>query len=216
MGKLKVGRITLGMCNTNGYFIYREGSADEKGYTPVLFVDPPDQGDYIHRGMENNNFKVEAILLTHGHFDHIFGAHELRARSGCKIYASELEANVLADAKLNVSADVGRPTTLKVNTFLKDEEELEIANMKFKVISTPGHTEGGCCFYFEEDDVLIGGDTLFEGSVGRTDLPTGSMSALVNSIKTRLFVLPDTTVVYPGHGDSTTIGWEKKNNPYVV
>ena len=86
--------------------------------------------------------------------------------------------------------------------------------MECEVIATPGHTEGSCCFYFEESGILIAGDTLFAESVGRTDFPTGSMSALVKSVKERLFVLPDETKVYPGHGDSTTIGWEKEHNPF--
>ena len=104
---------------------------------------------------------------------------------------------------------------MKANTLLKDGEEVTIEGMTFKLIATPGHTQGSCCYYFEEANMLISGDTLFEESVGRTDLPTGSMSTLVRSVKDKLFELPDDVVVYPGHGDSTTIGHEKKYNPFI-
>jgi glyoxylase-like metal-dependent hydrolase (beta-lactamase superfamily II) len=122
---------------------------------------------------------------------------------------------VLLSADLNVSADAGRACTVKANTLLKDGEEVTVEDMTFKLIATPGHTQGSCCYYFEEANMLISGDTLFEESVGRTDLPTGSMSTLVRSVKDKLFVLPDDTVVYPGHGDSTTIEHEKKYNPFI-
>ena len=136
--------------------------------------------------------------------------------SGVKIYAAENEANVLQDMHLNLSQMFGIPCKVAADVLLKDGEVCTVENMSFQVITTPGHTEGSCSFYFEEDDCLISGDTLFEGSVGRTDFPTGSMSVLVRSIKQKLFKLPDATTVYPGHGGATTIGWEKSNNPFIV
>ena len=117
-------------------------------------------------------------------------------------------------AKLNVSADVGRPYTATVDWYLKDGETVTIEGMEFKVIWTPGHTQGSCCYYFEKDNILISGDTLFEGSVGRSDLPTGDGKLLSRSLKERLMILPDETIVYPGHGNSTTIADEKKYNPF--
>ena len=99
--------------------------------------------------------------------------------------------------------------------YVNDGEKITLAGMTFEVIATPGHTEGGCCYYFEEAGILVCGDTLFLESVGRTDFPTGSMGTLVRSIKEKLFILPDETVAYPGHGDSTTIGHEKKYNAFL-
>lgn len=209
MADIKIGRMMLGVCQTNCYFVYREGSSK------VIFIDPADYGDQIFQAMKNNGFEVAAILLTHGHFDHIWGCSRLRQLTSAPVYAYEGEEDVLLSSDLNVSAGAGRACTVKANTLLKDGEEVTVEGMTFQVIATPGHTKGSCCYYFEEADMLISGDTLFEESVGRTDLPTGSMSTLVRSVKDKLFVLPDDTVVYPGHGDSTTIGHEKKYNPFI-
>jgi len=209
MADIKIGRMMLGVCQTNCYFVYREGSSK------VIFIDPADYGDQIFQAMKNNGFEVAAILLTHGHFDHIWGCSRLRQMTSAPVYAYEGEEDVLLSSDLNVSAGAGRACTVKANTLLKDGEEVTVEGMTFQVIATPGHTKGSCCYYFEEADMLISGDTLFEESVGRTDLPTGSMSTLVRSVKDTLFVLPDDTVVYPGHGDSTTIGHEKKYNPFI-
>lgn len=209
MENIKIGRMMLGVCQTNCYFVYREGSSK------VIFIDPADYGDQIFKAMKDNGFEVEAILLTHGHFDHIWGCSRLRQLTSAPVYAYEGEEEVLLSSDLNVSAGAGRACTVKANTLLKDGEEVTIEGMTFKLIATPGHTQGSCCYYFEEANMLISGDTLFEESVGRTDLPTGSMSTLVRSVKDKLFELPDDTVVYPGHGDSTTIGHEKKYNPFI-
>ena len=209
MADIKIGRMMLGVCQTNCYFVYREGSSK------VIFIDPADYGDQIFKAMKDNGFEVAAILLTHGHFDHIWGCSRLRQLTSAPVYAYEGEEEVLLSSDLNVSAGAGRACTVKANTLLKDGEEVTIEGMTFKLIATPGHTQGSCCYYFEEANMLISGDTLFEESVGRTDLPTGSMSTLVRSVKDKLFELPDDVVVYPGHGDSTTIGHEKKYNPFI-
>ncbi len=111
---------------------------------------------------------------------------------------------------------MGRPVTVTADVYLKDGEELDLDGIRIKVLATPGHTAGGVSYYFPEGGFLICGDTLFQESVGRTDFPTGSMSTLVRSVKEKLFTLPEETVVYPGHGDSTTIGHEKKYNPFCV
>lgn len=216
MGKLKIGRMVLGSFQTNCYFVYREGVQNAEGLCPAILVDPAERGAYIFETMKRNGFQVTAILLTHGHVDHISGAAELQRLSGAQIYACETEANVLMDIHLNLSQMFGMPCKMAADVWLKDGENCKIADMCFRMISTPGHTEGSCSYYFEEDDFLISGDTLFEGSVGRTDFPTGSMSVLVHSIKQKLFKLPDATTVYPGHGGATTIGWEKTNNPFIV
>ena len=210
MGKLKIGRLMLGICQTNCYFIYREGSQD------VIFFDPADKGDYIYETLKEKGFQVKGILLTHGHFDHIWGVNRLKELSGAPLYACEAEKVLCEDAVTNVQDQVGRPYTVSPDRYLQDNEEITIADMTCRLIATPGHTVGSCCYYFAEEGILIAGDTLFQDSVGRTDLATGSMGALVRSVKEKLFVLPEETKVYPGHGEATTIGHEKKYNPFLA
>ncbi len=220
MGSVKIGRMVLGVASTNTYFLYREGDGS------CIVIDPADQGTAIYANLFKNDLKVEGILLTHGHFDHIWGVSALkgavnreRAEKGLepiKVYALDAEKPLLESARLNVSESAGRACTVSADEFLKDGQELTIAGITLKVIATPGHTAGGCCYYLEEDGLLISGDTLFQDSVGRTDLPTGSMSTLIRSIREKLFCLPDDVKVYPGHGGATTIGYEKENNPFCV
>ncbi|MCD7725490.1 MAG: MBL fold metallo-hydrolase [Clostridiales bacterium] len=209
MSSIKIGRLMLGIAQTNCYFVYREGSRE------VIFFDPADKGDYIYETLKEKGFQVKGILLTHGHFDHIWGTNKLRELSGAPIYAYEEEKALCEDAAVNVSEQVGRPYTVIPDRYLKDGEEITIAGITCRLIATPGHTVGSCCYYLEEGGLLLAGDTLFAESVGRTDLATGSMSAIVRSIREKLFVLPEETKVYPGHGDSTTIGHEKQYNPFV-
>lgn len=220
MAEIKIGRMVLGVCQTNCYFLYRTGAAE------VIVVDPADNGDKIAGALERNGFRVAGILITHGHFDHILGcealkkaANEAAAAQGekpVKVYACAAEKELLADERLNLSRGMSTPYALEADVLVKEGDEITIAGMTCRVIETPGHTVGGCCYYFEEAGLLLSGDTLFQESVGRTDFPTGSMSTLVRSIKDKLFPLPDVTLVYPGHGDSTTIGAEKKYNPFCV
>lgn len=220
MADIKIGRMVLGILHTNCYFLYREGTAD------AIVVDPADGGAYIVNMLEQNGFRVAGILLTHGHFDHTLGCEELRAianevaaKNGeepVKVYACEPEKEILNNAHLNLSTEFYDPYTTDADVYVKDGEEITIAGMTCKVLATPGHTVGGCCYYFEEVGFLLSGDTLMQESVGRTDFYSGSMRALVRSIKEKLFILPDETIVYPGHGGSTTIGDEKKYNPFCV
>ena len=147
MSTLKIGRMVLGGFQTNCYFIYREGVQDDKGFCPVIIIDPAERGSYIMDTMKRNGFQVAGILLTHGHVDHISGADALRKESGVLVYASENEANVLQDTSLNLSQMFGAPCRVAADVFLKDGETYSIANMNFQVITTPGHTEGSCVFY---------------------------------------------------------------------
>lgn len=209
MGELKIGRIVMGMCQTNCYFVYEEGKDQ------VLLFDPADKGSYIYSALKDKGFTVGAILLTHGHFDHIWGVEEIRELSGAKVYAYEKEKELCEDASLNVSKGAGRACVVKADQYVKDGGEITEAGITCRLLATPGHTSGSCCYYFEADKILISGDTLFQESVGRTDLPTGSMGTLVRSVKDKLFPLPDEVKVYPGHGESTTIGHEKKYNPFL-
>lgn len=208
MSELKIGRITLGICSTNCYFVYRADSQE------IIVIDPADKGQYLFDKLSERGFTIKGILLTHAHFDHIWGCNELRELSGAPVYAYEEERVLCENAKVNVSAQVQRPYTVNPDHYIKDNEEIHIAGMTCRLLATPGHTVGSCCYYFEEGGLLLSGDTLFCESVGRTDLPTGSMGALVNSIKTKLFVLPEDTKVYPGHGEPTTLAHEKQYNPF--
>lgn len=208
MQNLKIGRMVLGSVQTNCYFVYKEGEKE------VLVFDPADKGKYLYEKLAESGFSIKGILLTHAHFDHIFGCEEVRELSGAKVYALEAEKVLCQDAYVNVSAQTGRKCTIEVDEYINDGQELTIAGITCKVIATPGHTIGSCCYYFAEDNILISGDTLFAESVGRTDLPTGSMSKLVHSVKEKLLVLPEEVTVYPGHGDTTTIGHEKRYNPF--
>ena len=155
-------------------------------------------------------------MLTHGHIDHIAGVKELKEYSNALVYACDKEADLLSDMRDNLSIMFGTPLKVEADELLQDGKEYMLGDISFQMISTPGHTIGSCTYYFKEADILISGDTLFEQSVGRTDFPTGSMGVLLHSIKHKLFTLPEKTICYPGHGGTTTIGWEKDNNPFVI
>lgn len=214
MKKIVIGCYMIGMVQTNVYYLHREGES------AAIIFDPADYGREICEALKKQGLEIKAIFLTHGHFDHISGVKALKEACGAPVYASALERDLLEDPQLNGSSDIGRPVSVTADHYLNDGESVTEAGMKMRVISTPGHTEGGCCYYFDPqqtggDPVLISGDTLFEESVGRTDLPTGDMQDLVESIRTKLYVLPDETQVYCGHGGSTTIGHEKRYNFFV-
>ena len=206
--ELKVGCIVLGFLENNCYFIHREGEHD------AIFIDPNSRGEKLFVQLREKGLTVKAILLTHGHFDHIMGANEMREISGAKIYALKEEEELLLDPHLNSSFKVGKSYTVKPDVLVRDGEVLTFGDIKLKVIATPGHTAGGCCFYSEEDGVLFSGDTLFFESVGRTDFETSNAGDMKRSLA-KLFKLPDETKVYPGHGDFTTIGHEKEYNPFA-
>lgn len=209
MAALKIGRKVLGICSTNCYFIYEEGS------NQVIVVDPADKGEAIYNDLEKAGFEVAGIILTHAHFDHIMGLKRLQQLTGAKCYACAEEQFVCETPSANLSESfLRREYTIQPDVYVKDYEKITIGSMTCQLIHTPGHTCGSCCYYFEDAKLLISGDTLFQGSVGRTDFETGSMSQIVRSIKEKLFVLPDDVVVFPGHGERTSIGEEKMENPF--
>lgn len=209
MSEIKIGKIILGVCQTNTYFLYKEGCSE------TIVVDPADKGEYLYNSLKERGFEVKAILITHGHFDHIWGVEQLKEKSGAKVYAPESEADFLNDPQKNCSLNYGRTCAVVPDVLLKDEESISLCGIDIKVLFTPGHTEGGCCYYIEEAGWLLSGDTLFCESVGRTDFPTGSMSTLIRSINEKLMILPEKTKVYPGHGSTTTIGYERDCNPFL-
>ena len=201
---MKIETIPSGAFATNCYILEDQGT--------VLVMDPTGKAQRI---LDRLQGRVPlAIILTHGHFDHILAVEEIRrAFKEITVYAAEKEAKLLGDPRLNLTASYGTGVTLSPDHLVKDGDILELAGFKWQVIETPGHTEGSVCLWIKEEEVLISGDTLFAESLGRTDFPTGSSADIIRSIKERLFVLPDDTMVYPGHGEPTTIGHEKTHNP---
>ena len=208
MSDLKIGRMVLSVCATNCYFVYHEGKSE------CIVIDPADRGDYIYQGLKERGFTVKAILLTHGHFDHIWGCSKLRSLTSAPVYALDEEQPLMESSALNCSESAGRGCTVKVNNYLHDLDVIELEGFRIQVLATPGHTKGSCCYYFIDDETLLSGDTLFEESIGRSDLPTGSTAELLRSLQTKLSPLPDNTNVYPGHGGQTTIGHERRYNPF--
>ncbi len=211
MADLKVKRRVLGACQTNCYYVYREG-ADE-----IAIIDPGDSGAQVYDDIKSLGFeKVAGILLTHGHGDHTGGAQELKSLCGAKIYAYEGEAKFLRDAANNVSGWFGTAYGFEADEYFRDGQIFSMDGVELEVLHTPGHTEGGCCFYAKEDGILFCGDTIFNGSVGRSDLYSGSASALMASIKERIMTLPDDVRLYPGHGEASTVGYERTHNPFIA
>lgn len=207
---MKIDRFVIGPVGTNCYIVRKEETGECFVTDPA--VCPPELVSHIR----SEGVTVKAVLLTHGHFDHIMGLDDLLKEFPVLVYAHESERELLESAELNSSLGMfGRPYTFSGAEYVSDEQILRIAGFEIRVIHTPGHTAGGCCYHIPEENVLFSGDTLFRGSVGRTDLPTGSMGELVRSVREKLLVLPEETRVYPGHMEETTIGYEKRYNPFL-
>ncbi|OKZ82521.1 MAG: hypothetical protein BHW06_10830 [Clostridium sp. 44_14] len=210
MSLLKCDFRVVGPIQTNCYFLYREDTKE------CLIIDPGYEADKIEAYVQKKQLHVAGILLTHGHFDHITAADEVRKKFQTKIYASGKEKELMADPRMNVSVMMGESVSLKADVWLEDGQELEMLGETMRCILTPGHTGGGMCFYFPRACMLFSGDTLFQESVGRTDFPTGSSRELIRSVREKLLVLPEAVRVYPGHGLMTTIRDEQMFNPYAV
>ena len=206
---MKIEKFVLGSMGTNCYLIINDETKE------LVIIDPATCPDYVVSHVKSNGYIPKAIFLTHAHFDHVMGIDGWVKEFGIPVYLHEEEKKVLEDPELNLSGVFGSSYSYSDVKCLKDGQELQIAGFIFKVIHTPGHTCGGCCYYCAEEGVLISGDTLFYQCVGRRDFPTGSMGTLVRSIKEKLFCLPDDVMVYPGHYDLTCIGDEKKYNPFI-
>lgn len=206
--KLRV-EIVGGQMMQNAYFITEEET------NATIVIDPGADAPRLINTIEKNNLDLKYIVLTHGHFDHIGACEELKAKYNSPIVIAEGEELLIENPKNNLSGMIGENISIKADIALKDNDIFKFGDkLEFKAITTPGHTPGGMCLYFEDDEVLISGDTLFKASVGRTDFPYGDSEVLMQSLE-KLKALPDTTIVYCGHGDKTSIGSEKVNNPYM-
>ena len=209
MVNMKIDHFVVGPVQTNCYFVTNIKTKE------MIIIDPGACAKQLAKKVDESGAKPVAILLTHGHFDHATDAKPLADRYGIKIYIHEADKATLDDPQLNVSYMMGQSKTFYADVFLKDKQELDVAGFHIVVLHTPGHTPGGCCYYFPYQNVVFSGDTLFCTSVGRTDFPKGSAAQIIRSIKEKLLPLPDETTVYTGHNDITTIGTERMYNPYL-
>lgn len=195
-----------GPINANNYLLIDEESKE------AVLIDCSDSRQELLDEIKQLGINLKYILLTHGHFDHILGVDGFKAFFGVNTYVSKNDIMQVeaAGKMMQLYAGMNPVEIIGIKNFVKDGDEFFIGNTKIKAIATPGHTEGGMCYLI--DDKLFSGDTLFQNSVGRCDLPGGNFKKLVHSIKDILFLLPESTEVFPGHGPKTTIGYEKKYN----
>ena len=207
---MRITNLPSGALQANTYL-----AVDEKTNEGFI-VDPGGYNKVLTKEVRDNDVKIKYIILTHGHSDHICGVNEHKAEfPDAKIVAYKDEEAMLENPNLNQSPGFGVPYSTKADILVSDGDELKVGDVTLKFIHTPGHTEGGMCIYVEEAKALFSGDTLFRQSIGRTDFPGGSYKEIMDSIRKKLFLLPDDTNVFPGHMGTTSIGFERENNPFV-
>ena len=207
---MKVERFLTGILSTNCYVAWNEQTKE------AVIVDPAAYSKKLAEFLREEGLKPQAVLLTHGHFDHIMGLDALLEEYPVPVYVHEAEKGLIADPKTNLSLTYTNGYVFEDATYVTDGQKIAAAGVTFEVLFTPGHTSGGCCYYAVTENMLFSGDTLFRCSVGRSDLPTGDETTLIRSIKEKLLVLPENTVVYPGHMAATTIQTEKTANPFLA
>jgi hydroxyacylglutathione hydrolase len=208
MGNIIIERFATGPLETNTYVVNQEGAA------ACLVVDPSSGCGEVLRHIQTKKLSVAAICLTHGHFDHILGIAEIqRAQPDAGVWVHPDEKELLANAEFNGSVMIGVDFQYSGKTNNLAQGPITIGGISFEVRHVPGHSPGGCVFVF--DGQCICGDCLFAGSIGRTDFPLCDGDALMRGIREKLLTLPDNTIVWPGHGNRTTIGREKRNNPFL-
>ena len=182
----------------------------------AMVIDPGDDIPRIQAVLAKHQLKVKQILITHAHIDHIAGAQQLKQLTGAPIFYNQLDLPLVEMMEMQAGwLGIPTPEVAPPDDSPVDGQTLSVTGIAGTVLHTPGHTEGSLCFHIPEHSLLLAGDTLFAGSVGRTDLPGGDSRTLIHSIHSRLLTLPDTTIVIPGHGDSTSIGEERQSNPFL-
>ncbi|MEN6418472.1 MAG: MBL fold metallo-hydrolase [Clostridiaceae bacterium] len=202
-------QIVNGSLGENAYLIAADGQK-------TCAVIDPGEAEPVLAALKREGLSCEAILLTHGHFDHIGGVKQLKDETGAKIYIHEADAGMLTSSRMSLAVLIG--TNIKhtePDVLLKGGETLAIAGLDIRVIHTPGHTKGGVCYAIASERVLLSGDTLFHTDAGRTDFPGGSAKDLYHSIKDQLYTLEGDYTVYPGHEESTTLDEERQSNTFT-
>ena len=207
---MKVHTIVVGPFQVNCYLWWDEASGDG------FIVDPGDEATKIIAEIDNVGMRPQAILLTHGHGDHIAAVSDIKEHYSIPLAIGRGEEQMLANPAINLSGSYGQPVVTPLPEHLLDDEQVfSISGLSLRTLFTPGHTPAGVCFLEEELGILFCGDTLFLSSIGRTDFPGSSHEQLIRSIQTKILTLPDTVVCYPGHGPQTTVGSERTNNPFL-
>lgn len=209
---MKISYLVLGPFMTNTYLAWNEDGMDG------IIIDPSFTPEHIWQALLKIGMAPKKILLTHAHVDHIAGLNFLREKfPDAKVYMSAKDLPLLTSAAMNLSNMLDQPVVCgKPDVLVKEGDHITEGAIDLEVLETPGHTPGGLSFYDKKEGLVFTGDTLFQGSVGRTDFPGGSMTTLLTSIRSELFTLPDATHVLPGHGEPTTIGAEKRSNPFLA
>jgi glyoxylase-like metal-dependent hydrolase (beta-lactamase superfamily II) len=183
----------------------------------AIVVDPGDDIEQVLALIQKHKLTVEQIVITHAHIDHVGGAMKLRAATGAPILMNQDDYALLQTLEAQAAwLGMKSPGAVAIDQSIGSSDSLTIGTIVADVFHTPGHTEGSICLYFPPEKKLLAGDTLFSGSVGRTDLPGGSFDKIIRSIRDQLLPLPDDTIVIPGHGPATTIGRERRSNPFLA
>lgn len=205
-------QLVVGMLQTNCYLL-----GDEASRVAVV-IDPGGDKERIAGRLSQLNLELVAILNTHGHFDHIMDAWPLKEIAGGKIYLPGKDEYLIHDRMVGLAAVTRSTTGSDVNRVpdcsMKEGDVLSFGSLRLEVLETPGHTPGHVSLYFRETESIFVGDTLFAGSIGRTDFPGGSYEQLIQSVRSKIFTLPGATKVFPGHGPETTVEREKRSNPF--